>query len=363
MGFAIIIVGILVFSSVEDSFIGGALSGTQRTVVTSSADESFAVGPENVETFLPYHMAFNVSNLREPAVHALEDWRVFSGAMFGSGSMRYSLDASMPQFMVISFTVSKTNSYAPLIIKINGKEAVRKVLSPGDYSFQIDRELLADKMDVEISAEGSGWKIWAPTVYDLSNVRIIVDTFSERSYVYRFDLSGKYETFRRGRMTLNFAENQGSLAVLLNGAEIFNQPPGNSQNVEFYRDNAKDGVNGLEFRASEGSSLAGNGVMAITYVTSQENKLVQPFNVSNSTYGNFMGGEVRFDVTGVSKDGGIGILITNDKGTTFSRFETAQAGEYRYALNATNVAKGSNQLVIESAGGGVFSVKNVRITV
>ncbi|MBI4019638.1 MAG: hypothetical protein HY364_05325 [Candidatus Aenigmarchaeota archaeon] len=363
LGLAMIIVGILVFSSAETSFIGGILPGSQRTVVSSSVDESFSVGPENVETALPYRISFNVSNLRAPAVHALEDGRIFSGVLFGSGSMKYTLDTNVPQFMTINFTVTKTNSYAPLIIKINGKEAMRKLLSAGDYSFNIDKELLSDTMEIEIGAEGSGWKIWAPAVYDLSSVRITVDTFNERSYIYKFDLSGKYDTFKRGRIVLNFIENRGSLSVPLNGVEIFDEPPANSQNIEFYKDRVRNGVNSLEFRASEGSSFLANGAMTIAYVTTQENKLVQPFNVSNSTYRSFKSGELRFEVTGVSKDGGIGVLIMNGMGTTFSRFETVSPGEYRYAFNATNIAMGKNDLVIESAGGAVFSVRNVRITV
>lgn len=363
MGLAMIIIGILVFSSTENFFFGGVLPGSQSTVVTSSAEESFPVGPENVETFLPYRMDFNVSNLKAPATHSVEDGRIFSGVLFGSGSMKYSVEAGAPQFMAISFVVAKTNSYAPLVIRINGKEAVRKVLPPGQYSFDISKDMLSDKMEIEISSESSGWKIWAPAVYALSSVKVTVDSFSERSYIFKFDLSGKYDTFVRGRMAMNFNENRGSLSVLLNGAQIFSQPPGNSQNVEFYRDNAKDGVNIMEFRASEGSSLAGNGVLAITYATTQENKVVQPFNVSNFTFGNFRGGEIRFEVSGVSRDGGIGVSVMSDKGKTFSKFDTVAPGAYRYVLNATNVAKGANQVVIESLGGAVFSVKNVRVSV
>src|SRR3989338_4745730 len=85
MGLAMIIIGILVFSSTENFFFGGVLPGSQSTVVTSSAEESFPVGPENVETFLPYRMDFNRSNLKAPATHSVEDGRIFSGVVFGSG--------------------------------------------------------------------------------------------------------------------------------------------------------------------------------------------------------------------------------------------------------------------------------------
>ena len=359
-----VLVMALVLSTAMDSRFTTALEPGGH-VVTSASDEIFAVGPENVETFVPYHMTFNVSNLNAATARDLGFARVFSGLLFGSDSLRYRVTSEEQESMKIMFTVSKTNSYGAMAIKVNGKEVVHSVLPAGDYSFVVGKELLSKETDVEISAESSSWKIWAPTVYELSNVQIEANAFSERSYAFKFDLTGKYETFRRGKINLNLLENKGSLTVTLNGKEIYNDIPGNAQNVEFYGEAVKDGTNTLEFRASPSSSFVGNGVLAVTYTARQENKIAQLFNVTNGTFGlgAFGGGSVRFDIVDVSKPGGMAVKITNSKGATFAAFETATAGVRTYQLNATNVVPGSNILIIESVDGAVFTVRNIRISV
>ncbi|MBI4014991.1 MAG: hypothetical protein HY365_03480 [Candidatus Aenigmarchaeota archaeon] len=364
IGMGALLVGLLAVTALDSGFSGGTLEPGGR-VVTSATGEVFAVGPEDVDTFVPYHMDFNVSNLNSAATRDLGSSRVFSGVLFGSDSLRYRITSEKLETMKIMFTVAKTNTYGALVVRVNGKDIARSALPAGDYSFNIEKELLAPETDLEIFAESSSWKIWAPTVYELSSVRVEANAFSERSFVFKFDLTGKYETFRRGKINLNLLENKGSLAMTLNGKEIYNDIPGNTQNVEFYGESVKDGTNTLEFRASPSSSFVGNGVLAVTYTAKQENKIAQYFNVTNGTFGlgAFGGGSVRFDVVDVSKPGGMAVKIVGDKGTTFSSFENAAAGLRNYQLNKTSVSPGRNTLLIESVDGAVFTIRAIRISV
>ena len=277
--------------------------------------------------------------------------------------MKYRTIASSPETLMISFSIDKTNGYAPLVIKVNGREVKRDVLPRGNYELSIDNEFLSNEMDIEIYPESSSWKFWAPTVYELSSINIATESFNERPYVFNFDLSDKFTTFKSGRMNINLFENKGKLMVIVNNNTIFDDAPGNYQNVEFYRESVVDGLNVLELRASEGSNFIGNAVLAIKYTSTQENKISQIFEVTNNTYNQFLNGEISFDITDVSQEGGVQISIENDNGKTFTKFENAQSQRFTYDLNITNIAKGTNNLVIESLGGAVFAVKNVRVSV
>jgi hypothetical protein len=297
-GIGFILVVMLIFVGLDASSVGGILTPDTRTVI-SSTDKSFPVGPENVEAFVPYHLNFNVSNTAGEKTYDLGNEKIFSGILFGSNSLKYHTTATSPDFLRISFSVEDTNSYAPLTVKVNNKEVKKSVFTRGDYTFDVDKSFLSDEMDVEIIADSSTWKFWAPTVYELGSIKLETESFNEKSYVFNFDLADKFSTFKSGRMNMNLHENKGKITVTINGNKLFDDIPSDFQNIEFFKEKIVNGTNSIEMRASEGGEFVGNAVLAVKYTSTHENKVFQTFDVTNNTYNNFLGGELSFVVSDV----------------------------------------------------------------
>jgi len=72
----------------------------------------------------------------------------------------------------LSFSVKATNNYGDLYIVLNNETIFKNRALLGDYRLNIDprRENV-----VEFGTSSSGWKIWAPSVYNISNLSIEMD--------------------------------------------------------------------------------------------------------------------------------------------------------------------------------------------
>ncbi|MEM5778301.1 MAG: hypothetical protein QXD43_00495 [Candidatus Aenigmatarchaeota archaeon] len=123
---------------------------------------------------------------------------------------------------VIKLKVWNSNYYGALIIKVNDKEVYRGVPEIGEKTITFDGSILKSSNTIEIEAESSGWKIWAPTVY-IFDADLSVNYLGKKTQSLSFDLTNlEVANVNRARLLIFGTRNgEGNLIVKLNGREIF----------------------------------------------------------------------------------------------------------------------------------------------
>jgi hypothetical protein len=174
--------------------------------------------------------------------------QVTNGA-FGGQSQKAGFQVSRPTDVseaIIDINVSDTNYYGRLIASINGKEVYADYPVLGEELISFDKSLLRSDNLVEFAAESSGWRIWAPTVYDI-NSSVTVNYFGKKTMSFTFDVNDKeIDRMDRARVSV-FGDRQGNgnLGITINGVKIY------SGVTTAYRDFAttilKSGNNTIDF--------------------------------------------------------------------------------------------------------------------
>lgn len=146
---------------------------------------------------------------------------------------------------VIKLRTWNSNYYGDFIIKINDKEVYRGVPAIGEQSIIFDGSILKANNAVEVEAESSGWKIWAPTIY-IFNADLSVNYLGKKTQSLSFDItSTEAKNINRARLLVFGARNgPGNLVAILNGREIFSGFT--TVYTDFAIDNLKAGNNTLD---------------------------------------------------------------------------------------------------------------------
>jgi hypothetical protein len=146
-----------------------------------------------------------------------------------------------------------SNYYGNLLVYVNGEEVYRGAPLVGGKTISFDGDILKNINVLEIKAENSGWKMWAPTVYIL-DADLSVSLESKRTQTFDFELSGlEVESLNRARLLIFGTRNgAGDLTVKLNDNDIFiGKTP---IYTDFAIDNFKSGTNTLELSADPNTS-------------------------------------------------------------------------------------------------------------
>ena len=153
----------------------------------------------------------------------------------------------------VNFEINDTNLYGRFIISINGKEIYRDYARTGKHTAEFDKNLLKSKENVVgFLAEGSGWRIWAPTVY-FFNSALYVDRAGLRKHTILFDLTEQDLKAERAKFVIFIDSQQGgNLLVNLNGAEIFRGKDNAFRDIPLTA--LKKGSNAIEFTAEPNSN-------------------------------------------------------------------------------------------------------------
>ena len=142
----------------------------------------------------------------------------------------------------INLKIWNSNHYGNFIIFINGNEVYRGAPNIGDKTISFGPNILKRNNVIEVKAESSGWKIWAPTVY-IFDIDISVSYKGEETRTIDFDLTDmEVNSLNRGRLLI-FGERKGdgNLETRLNGIEIYS---GRTPiYIDFAIDNLKTGIN------------------------------------------------------------------------------------------------------------------------
>jgi hypothetical protein len=367
--FVIFLTAGLVILVVMLIFFGGGMPFTQTfnlgpggIGVSHGINGTILVGPENVNAVTRYDININTSYTKGEIVHVAEGKELFSGLLFGSNSIKYQLNSTGIESLKIEFEVIRTNSYAPLIIKVNDKIVERKNFALGEYSIDVDKSFLSDNMAIAFIADSSSWKIWAPTVYELDNIKIAENSYSYNPNEFKFVVKeDEYRTFSEGRIDLQLDKNIGSLIAELNGNPVYSDVVSNYQSLKFNKDALIIGENVLKLKADVNSVFSGKAKALIFYKTQQEHLLEKQFNLTEGEYNRLDRGSISFEVADVINGGGLSVKIISGGKELFSEYATAEERSYTYYFGKGNVGKGFNEVIIQSVDDAAFTISDFEI--
>jgi len=145
----------------------------------------------------------------------------------------------------ISMKLWNSNYYGNLLVYINGEQIYSGAPPVGDKTISFDGKVLKANNIIEVKAENSGWKLWAPTVY-IFDMDISVSYESRKMQSFDFELTNmEVDNLSRARLLIfGTRDGAGDLDVKLNGKEIY------SGRTPIYTDFAIDnfiaGINKLD---------------------------------------------------------------------------------------------------------------------
>ena len=200
---------------------------------------------------------------------------VKNGLLFGNKveSLSFSIDQELVNKIdkaSLTFKVADTNNYGNLVIKINGQVVYddRPVKSLDEVVVTIEPSYLEEKNVIEISSSSSGWQIWAPTVYVLTDVTLKTELGRDQFPTFRFSLGdNEIEKFDSGRVVFRVEEATGNVSIDLNDVNIFNKMPRVHYvySVGFDETIARIGKNYLQFKTLNGFAILSDAEVRIYY--------------------------------------------------------------------------------------------------
>ena len=120
----------------------------------------------------------------------------------------------------LTFELDNTNNYGDLIITLNDRLINSTIVNTGVYVVVMDK--LNETNSLKISTENSGLRFWAPTMYILKDVKLLVKEYSNEKRLESFDIKDFEMEGLSGRLvfTVENALLGDTLNVKLNEKEI-----------------------------------------------------------------------------------------------------------------------------------------------
>jgi len=357
LGLVLITIGVLIFNSqasftpysygvynrgyATDTFYGYQLissdSGRPIFVGTSLVSSSKT---EDLGTFF----------ISTTSSRILTNKRLFSGALFGYNSLNINGNIRDLQLRVLN-----SNGYGNLILTAdNGaikRIIVDKELSIGSYNIPIQND-----GTVEIKAASSGWRIWAPTIYD---VQVDANVYNYKSDVKEFIVEPNVTNVD---VKLYFTSSTGKIRVKLNDKIILERDVRPEETISL-NSNELQTRNSLVIDAWDGSEFRGR-VNVIKYSRSQDTgKARLDFFVDEGFYKMMAGkpGRITFDITRVEKPGQMILKIRNSEGNViFTRVLDVNQDSYSEYFTEIHVKPGVNTFTIEALD-SAFWVRDIKV--
>lgn len=307
------------------------------------------VGTANFEDVETLYTSFDANNFLQTGVYNLGARKTTSGLMFGVTSIKVDVDKS--QLIYVSFDVTNTNGYGPLIIRVDGKVVVNTALDIGHYEFSV-----GSGEHIEIEAGNSEWRIWAPTIYELDNVKITANTYPRDISTFTFKLKDS-QKITGARIDFSLNDNAGSLLLRLNGNTVYNGAVNSRQSI--YLDGSQfSDTNMIIFDALEDSKFSGRATIAITRMTRAEKDLVVDINLTQDEYNKINNGQIMFDVTDIFTPGGYSVKITNNGVELLNEYVKLEPGFFQLEVEKNSLRPGLNILTIKPLDGASFNIQN-----
>ncbi len=171
-----------------------------------------------------------------------------SNGIFSQESKKYSFDVVNSKDAsegILRFDVLDTNIYGNLLFYVNDKLVYNKPNDLGYNIYTFKSDFSDSNNRLEIAAESSGWKMWAPTIYKIKG-NLSVNYLGEKFSTLKFNISN-LELLNLKRATLRIFGlkfGNGHLTAKVNGVEVFDGFTNVDSLVQM--DVLKEGENTLE---------------------------------------------------------------------------------------------------------------------
>lgn len=148
-----------------------------------------------------------------------------SAGVFSSIDKRAGFEVENPNLAseaVVVLNTIDTNYYGKIIVLVNGKQVYADYAPAGEIAISFDSSILRASNVVQVVAESSGWRIWAPTVYRFT-MDVVVNYYGRKSMDYVFNITDA-EMYRLQRARINVfgdRDGAGNLNININGVKIF----------------------------------------------------------------------------------------------------------------------------------------------
>jgi hypothetical protein len=153
----------------------------------------------------------------------------------------------------VSLKILNTNLYGPLVITINGNKIYNNVTLIGNHTIKFDKNILnSTENSLLVRAGGSGWRIWAPTMY-IFNIDVYGDTSDVSTKTTEFNMTD-VPAKASLRVYVGSRQGTGDLTVVINGYKVYKGKT--NAYKSFDPDILKQGINTAEFTAESGSRYA-----------------------------------------------------------------------------------------------------------
>jgi hypothetical protein len=190
-----------------------------------------------------------------------------SQGLFGNSEQKTDFDIDNYRDVsegIIKFRIWNSNYYGNLLAYVNGQEVYRGAPQIGEKTVVFDGDLLKPSNTLEVEAESSGWKIWAPDVY-IFDSNLSVDYLGKMTQSLSFDLTNAEVTNAQRVRLLIFGtrEGNGNLNVRLNGRDIFSGLT--TIYTDFGIDTLKSGNNTLEISTEKNTIYNITSVQVVVF--------------------------------------------------------------------------------------------------
>ncbi|MCD6477259.1 MAG: hypothetical protein J7K26_03855 [Candidatus Aenigmarchaeota archaeon] len=164
---------------------------------------------------------FTISNYADTKFLAKLDGRVSQGLISGEKKTISFKAQDYHNFDTgkIVVNIINTNLYGNLIVKINGKTVLNERPNIGKHEYYFDNNVLKTENTITVFTSGSGWRFWAPSIYDL-NLSLYMETLDINKKSFKFDLDGKPE---RARIAIfgDRIKGEGEIVIKINDIKVY----------------------------------------------------------------------------------------------------------------------------------------------
>jgi hypothetical protein len=167
---------------------------------------------------------------------------------------------------ILRFDVSDTNLYGNLLFFVNGKLIYNEPTEIGSHVLTFGGDVFNQENQLDIKAESSGWRMWAPTIYKL-NGNISTNYLGERSERIKFNVT-ELEILNLDRFELRiFGSRTGSgrLIARINGYEVYRGYLISSVTQSIQSDILEEGENTLELSSEIDSKYDLSSVQIVLF--------------------------------------------------------------------------------------------------
>jgi len=195
-----------------------------------------------------------------------QKYEIFNGLFFGKKvyKAQYEIDENILSNLEsasLTYSIEDTNRYGEIEVRFNNKTVNSGNLMIGNYKHNVE----PNKTNViEMETSSSGWKIWAPSTYIISNVSMNLNYNLKEYPEYEFFVSDYiHKNLKKSEMLFRFAEGNDELEIKLNNKTIYKELPHTGTNtIEIL--NIKKGENKIAF-LSEGKVILEGVLLRLYY--------------------------------------------------------------------------------------------------